>query len=404
MIAVDSLSKRFKLYRSPADRLKEIVTGKKFHTDFQALRDVSFSIADGRTLGIVGQNGAGKSTLLKILTGVLLPDAGTIQVNGKITGLLELGTGFNAEMTGIDNIYMNGTLLGMSRDEIDEKRQAIIAFTELGDFIYEQLKTYSSGMTMRLAFSIAIHADPKCFVVDEALSVGDAHFQQKCMARIRRFRESGGSIIFVSHDLNAVKLLCDEAILLDRGTVVERGDPEQVVNRYNFLLSKLNDREGAVSMASQDERSHGTSEARITAVTIKGRDSRSPLIEAGEPAIITVTIDSAADCDDVTSGILIRDRFGQDIFGTNLALSGVTGFSIRKGMRYQVTYDLLMNLGPGRYTITAAIHRTPEAGNRRLHWVDSITEFEIAGNRGDGFIGVCKLQPSVGVREEPAVA
>ncbi len=233
--------------------MKEIVTRKKYHTDFQALNDVSFAVADGETLGIVGQNGAGKSTLLKILTGILLPDSGTISIDGKITGLLELGTGFNAEMTGIENIYMNGTLLGMSREEIDRKKDTVIAFTELGDFIYEQLKTYSSGMVMRLAFAIAIHADPRCFVVDEALSVGDAHFQQKCMKRIKEFRKSGGSIIFVSHDMNAVKMLCDKAILLNHGAIVEEGSPETVVNSYNFMISKLNDRENKMTVSTKEK-------------------------------------------------------------------------------------------------------------------------------------------------------
>jgi len=207
--------KQFKLYRSPADRLREIVYRKKYHKDFVALDNISFEVKNGETLGIIGQNGAGKSTLLKILSGIVIPDSGTINVDGKVTGLLELGTGFNAEMTGLENIYMNGTLIGMTKDELDRKKQTIIDFSELGDFINEPIKTYSSGMTMRLAFSIAIHADPTCFLVDEALSVGDAYFQQKCMRKIQEFRAGGGSIVFVSHDMNAVKTLCDAAIMLE---------------------------------------------------------------------------------------------------------------------------------------------------------------------------------------------
>ena len=176
MIKVEGISKKFKLYRSPADRLKEIVLRKPYHKDFLALDNISFEVGTGQTLGIIGQNGAGKSTLLKILSGIVIPDSGSIQVDGKVTGLLELGTGFNSEMTGLENIYMNGTLIGMTKDEIDRKKQTIIDFSELGEFIHEPIKTYSSGMTMRLAFSIAIHADPTCFLVDEALSVGDAYF------------------------------------------------------------------------------------------------------------------------------------------------------------------------------------------------------------------------------------
>jgi ABC-type polysaccharide/polyol phosphate transport system ATPase subunit len=213
MINVEGISKQFKLYRSPADRLREIVYRKKYHKDFVALDNISFEVKNGETLGIIGQNGAGKSTLLKILSGIVIPDQGTITVDGKVTGLLELGTGFNAEMTGLENIYMNGTLIGMTKDELDRKKQTIIDFSELGEFINEPIKTYSSGMTMRLAFSIAIHADPTCFLVDEALSVGDAYFQQKCMRKIQEFRAAGGSIVFVSHDMNAVKILCDAVIV-----------------------------------------------------------------------------------------------------------------------------------------------------------------------------------------------
>ena len=192
MIKVEGISKKFKLYHSPADRLKEIIFRKQYHKDFVALDNISFEVGAGQTLGIIGQNGAGKSTLLKILSGIVIPDSGTIQIDGKVTGLLELGTGFNAEMTGLENIYMNGTLIGMTKDEIDRKKQTIIDFSELGEFINEPIKTYSSGMTMRLAFSIAIHADPTCFLVDEALSVGDAYFQQKCMRKIQEFRAERG--------------------------------------------------------------------------------------------------------------------------------------------------------------------------------------------------------------------
>ena len=221
MIHVENVSKRFKLYKSPADRLKEIIFRRTYHKDFQSLNDVSLHVNDGETLGIIGPNGAGKSTLLKVLSGIIIPDSGTVNISGKVTGLLELGTGFNPEMTGRQNIYMNGLLIGMTKEEIDQRIQNIIDFTELGSFIENQIKTYSSGMVMRLAFAVAYHAEPSCFLVDEALSVGDAHFQQKCMKAIKEFKEKGGSIIFVSHDLNAVKMLCDKAILLSKGKTLD---------------------------------------------------------------------------------------------------------------------------------------------------------------------------------------
>jgi lipopolysaccharide transport system ATP-binding protein len=397
VIRVDSISKTFKLYRSPADRLKEIVTRNKYHTDFRALHDVSFAVADGETLGIVGQNGAGKSTLLKILTGILLPDSGTIAIDGKITGLLELGTGFNAEMTGIENIYMNGTLLGMSREEIDQKKDTIVEFTELGEFIYEQLKTYSSGMVMRLAFSIAIHADPKCFVVDEALSVGDAHFQQKCMNRLRMFREKGGSIIFVSHDMNAIKLLCDKAILLNQGAVVEEGDPETVVNKYNFIISKLNDSENKIiARANKGDHSYGTFEAKIMNVAIFGENSRSNVISSGEMANISVMVDPSRDIADITVGILIRDKYGQDIFGTNSYNHSVS-VDLHRNKILTCAFRMRMDIGPGKYTVTAALHSKDTHLDNCFHWADSIAMFEVAGNAGNSYVGMCKLYPDIKV-------
>jgi len=238
MIRVEHLTKTFKLYHSPADRLKEILLGRRYYREFTALQDVSFTVAAGETLGIVGQNGAGKSTLLKLLMGILIPDNGEIAIDGKISGLLELTIGFNSEFTGIQNIYMNGTLRGMSKKEIDAKCEKIVAFSELDDFIDEPIKTYSSGMVMRLAFATAIHDDPQAFVVDEALSVGDAYFQQKCTRKIMEFKEKGVSIIFVSHDLNSVKLLSDKALLLDHGQIVDEGEPAKVISTYNYLLAK----------------------------------------------------------------------------------------------------------------------------------------------------------------------
>lgn len=395
MIRVESISKRFKLYRSPSDRLKEIVTRRKYHTNFDALKDISFSVASGETLGIVGQNGAGKSTLLKILTGILLPDSGSISIDGKITGLLELGTGFNPEMTGIENIFMNGTLLGMTREEINSKKQEIIDFTELGEFIFEPLKTYSSGMVMRLAFAVAIHADPRCFVVDEALSVGDAHFQQKCMKKIKEFRESGGSIIFVSHDMNSVKILCDKAILLNRGIVVEEGNPETVVNSYNFLISKLNDKDDRMTIVNTDRPSYGTFEAKIVSVSITGEKSKSDVMSSGENAVIKISIFADKDIEDVTIGILIRDKFGQDIFGTNTSFYHDLKVNLQKDKRSECLFRMKMDIGAGKYTITAALHSKDTHLDKCFHWSDNIIDFEIAGICGNVNIGLCKLYPEI---------
>ena len=297
MIRVHNLTKIFKLYNSPADRLKEIVLGRKYYRKFTALQDISFTVAAGETLGIIGQNGAGKSTLLKLLMGILIPDNGEIAIDGKISGLLELTIGFNPEFTGIQNIYMNGTLRGMSKQEIDAKREKIVAFSELEDFINEPIKTYSSGMVMRLAFATAIHDDPQAFVVDEALSVGDAYFQQKCTRKIMEFKEKGVSIIFVSHDLNSVKLLSDKALLLDHGQIVDEGEPDKVISTYNYLLAKKTEGvELRLATASGKLKSYGNFKAEIAAVKMLNKSGQDcEVFISGEKCIIQLFLKAQED-------------------------------------------------------------------------------------------------------------
>ena len=398
MISVDGISKTFKLYDKPSDRLKEILTGKKHHRIHNALKNISFSVADGETLGIIGQNGAGKSTLLKILIGILLPDSGSIHIDGKITGLLELGTGFNAEMTGLQNIYMNGTLLGMSNSEIKQKEDEIINFTELGYFIYEPLKTYSSGMVMRLAFSVAIHADPKCFLVDEALSVGDAYFQQKSMNKIREFRKNGGSIIFVSHDMNAVKMLCDRAILLDDGNIIEYGLPEDIVNSYNFIISLKSEKQKDMVLRKAENKSFGTFDVEIKNVEIKGEKSKSNILSSGEMAEISIIIFSKTEIANMTIGFVIRDKFGQDIFGTNTFHHNLK-IDFKKNKEYKCIIKMPLNIGAGKYNITVAVHSKDTHLEHCSHWVDNVADFEIAGVVGNIFVGLCRLTPKFEFKE-----
>jgi len=400
MIRVQDLWKVFKLYRSPADRLKEIVFRRPYHREFVALRGVSFQVADGQSLGIVGPNGAGKSTLLKILTGVLLPDRGQVEVSGRITGLLELGTGFNPEMSGRQNIFLNGTLLGMSREEIEAKLKEIIAFSELEDFIDEPLKTYSSGMVMRLAFSVAIHADPRCFVVDEALAVGDAYFQQKCIRRIRDFKASGGSIVFVSHDLNAVKILCDQALLLDQGQVLEIGDPERIINLYHFLLAKKAQGQGLeINHLSRQRSDYGDYTAQIEEVRLLGPDGQETEgVVSGQSAVFEVRVKAHQPQQALTMGLLIRDRFGQDLFGTNT-------FYLQRPLRFRAGESKVvrwrfahLNLGPGSYTLTLALHLGETHLERCCHWVDRALKFEVFPGQ-PRFIGLVRLEPELEVLE-----
>jgi ABC-type polysaccharide/polyol phosphate transport system ATPase subunit len=239
-IKVENLTKIYKLYNSSVDRLKEALSPirRKYHHDFHALHDVSFEIRKGESVGIIGKNGSGKSTLLKILTGVLTPTSGTVQVDGNLSALLELGAGFNPELTGIENVYYNGMLLGYTREEMDARRDDILSFADIGEFVYQPVKTYSSGMFVRLAFSVAVQVEPEILFVDEALSVGDVFFQQKCIRKITAFQNAGGTTIFVSHDMNAVKSLCSRSILMHCGSIVEFGSAAEMSDLYSSMILK----------------------------------------------------------------------------------------------------------------------------------------------------------------------
>jgi len=391
VLEVKNISKIYKIYKSNFDRLKEIFLHKSYHKEFIANKDISFDLFQSETLGIIGVNGAGKSTILKIIAGVIEPSSGEIIRHGRVTALLELGTGFNHEMNGYDNIYLNGTLIGMTKKEIDSKIDDIIEFSELGDYIYEPIMTYSSGMSMRLAFSIAIFSEPQILIVDEALSVGDAHFAAKCTQALKSRKEQNMSIIYVSHDLNSLKLLCDRVILLDGGEVLTEGEPEDVINNYNFLISKLNDKDEKMSIKSN---SYGTFDIEIAEVTIRGRESNSNLISSGEKVKIEIKIKSKKDLSNMTVGIMIRDKFGQDIFGTNSFYHNMD-IDFKKDREYICSFDMALNIGVGKYSITTAIHSKDTHLDNCSHWLDHAIDFEVAGIKGDFFIGVSRLEPKI---------
>ena len=237
-ISINDISKVYKLYDNPMDRLKESLglTRQKKYKEHYALDHVSFQVHKGETVGIIGTNGAGKSTILKIITGVLSPTQGQVVVDGRISALLELGAGFNQEYSGIENVYLNGTMIGFTKEEIDAKLQDILDFADIGDFVYQPVKTYSSGMFVRLAFAVAINIDPEILIVDEALSVGDVFFQNKCYRKFEEFKKQGKTILFVSHDLSSISKYCDRVVLLEKGRKIGEGEPKEIIDMYKKVL------------------------------------------------------------------------------------------------------------------------------------------------------------------------
>lgn len=320
-VQAENLTKTYRFYNKPAHRLFEAIVRRPMHTAFSALEDVTFTVSQGATLGIVGENGAGKSTLLKILARTLNPSGGNIQINGKVAALLELGAGFHQEFTGRQNIFLNASLLGLSDTDIRDKEDEIIEFSELGDFIDRPLKTYSSGMVVRLAFSIATCVDPDILIVDEALSVGDVRFQQKCIKRMIRFREAGKTLIFCSHSMYHVNELCTESIWLDHGRVRSRGKTGKVVSEFmNFL-----DTRNAVSEETSPETVNKTaySEVMVKNVLVIREEKNNDQDNSGNDDLI-IRIETKALVKDFTGhvGAAIFNPDEQMIFGISTRHSG----------------------------------------------------------------------------------
>ena len=277
VISVENLSKDYRLYENKIDRLKEAMNPlkKSYHQVYHALNDVSFQVRRGETVGIIGTNGSGKSTILKIITGVLTPSSGNVQINGRISALLELGAGFNMEYTGIQNIYLNGTMIGFTKEEIEKRMDKILEFADIGDFVHQPVKTYSSGMFVRLAFAVAINIDPEILIVDEALSVGDVFFQAKCYRKFEEFKQQGKTILFVSHDLGSISKYCDRVVLLNKGTKVAEGKPKQIVDMYKKILTGFS----ADLKADQDEDSkNSAAEIEVEGVSWKSRLTVNPAV------------------------------------------------------------------------------------------------------------------------------
>jgi len=355
-IIVDKVQKVYRLYETPVHRLKQALWGgrRNYFRDFTALSDVSLSVETGTTLGIIGLNGSGKSTLLQIIAGVLRPTAGVVKVKGRLTALLELGAGFNAEYTGRENVIVNGAILGLSRYEVDRLIPHIMDFAGIGEFFDQPLKTYSSGMIVRLAFAVSTSVNPDVLLIDEALAVGDAPFQMKCFQRFREFQDSGKTIVFVSHDIGAVQQLCDQGVLLDHGRVMAVGKPKEVSQEYTKIV-RLSSKEINIKVSEAGKRvvRMGTKEMEIFENRLNGSEDEDGIsLNYGEKVRLSIKVKFNREIDRPIVGCLVKMMNGFEVAGTNNFYEGYTLRPHKGGEvgEYQISFPML--LSPNTYYVS----------------------------------------------------
>lgn len=396
VIEAVNISKVYKMYDKPVDRIYEKLLRKQRHKAVHSLHDVSFTVEKGRTVGIIGRNGAGKSTILQIIAGTLTPSSGTVKVKGRVVALLELGAGFNMEFTGEENVYLYASILGLSRDEIKKRYQSILEFAEIGEFINYPVKTYSSGMFVRLAFSVAINVSPEILIIDEALSVGDVQFQHKCMAKLKQLQSDGCTILFVSHDIDSVKSLCDSAVLLTKGKVHSIGTPDDIANDYMELihLEQLEKRKEASTTTINEIYSvsdyvkweydnfdgaerHGLGEAKIVRIQILNeKECETDTIEFSDSLKANVLVEYFNDIStEINVGIMFRDDKGIDILGDDSWNHGVLLPAGKKDSKFIISFHFPhLWLKPGSYMLAIALGAMSEDyttwNNYYYDWID----------------------------------
>jgi lipopolysaccharide transport system ATP-binding protein len=452
-IGVSKLSKSYHIYNRPQDRLKQSIipkvlrllgkTSTSFYREFWALKNISFLVKKGETVGIIGKNGSGKSTLLQIICGTLYPTSGGVETAGRIAALLELGSGFNPEFTGRENVYMNATLLGLSPAEIDDRFDEIAEFAEIKDFMDQPIKTYSSGMCTRLAFSVIAHVNADILIIDEALAVGDAFFVQKCMRFLRKFQDTG-TILFVSHDTAAVTNLCDRALWLDQGVIKADGTAKDVCEEYLALrhleqsgaINSRNSRPRKIQPASEspktsdqgkeiltslpglaqtvetfgfnlDSADFGTGEATIVSVELlDGNGAPLKWIEGGEDVEVVIRAVCNQDLESPIMGFHIKDRLGQPLIGDNTFLTyASTPVSARSGDKLEARFVFsLPLLASGNYSVCAAIASGTPLRHVQLHWIHDAILFTVHSvNLTGALVGVPMKRIDFRVTPEPAM-
>lgn len=399
LLSVQGLGKAYRTYSSEFQRIASwFYIPSKPSEEHWVLRDVNFAIQPGEAIGIVGQNGAGKSTLLKMITGTLQPTTGSVQVNGRIAAILELGMGFNPELTGRQNAFHAAGLMGFTTDQISAVIDDIQAFAEIGEYFDESVRTYSSGMQMRVAFSVATAFRPEILIVDEALSVGDSYFQHKSFERIREFQEQGTSLLIVSHDRAAIQKLCARAILLEGGTVIKDGKPEEVMDYYNALIAeKENSTVTVHQLADGSVRTvSGSREATIESVSLHNQANEAvEFVAVGEPVLLRIRAVINEAIPELVVGYLIKDRLGQEVFGTNTHFMDCKLETPSVGEVVEYNFSFSANLGVGSYSVAVALHADDNHVARNYEWRDLALVFNVVNTERKEFVGVAWIQPTV---------
>ena len=412
-IQVRNVAKMYRVYSRPSARLKEILTGNRrcYHQEFWALDGVSFDVERGGVFGVIGPNGSGKSTLLEIVTGTLEPTRGRVMTRGRIAALLSLGAGFNPEFTGRENVFLNGEILGLPCRAIEENFEQIERFAEIGEFMDRPVKTYSTGMYVRLAFAAAIHVEPEILVVDEVLAVGDAIFVNRCVQKFEELRRRGVTVLLVTHDVGLVKLLCDQALLLSQGHILAQGDPNDVVNRYNGLVlerqrafEQQNLRPAAPAPAAeipellQYSFRHGDQQVVVVKVEMlnaTGQPVR--VLRTGDTVQVRVVVHFREPHPHPVVGMMLRTRIGMEVYGTNTELEDACPGPAERGEFCEVNFGFVCRLTPQEYTLTVA---TQSADGSSHDWLDDVLVFQVIDTRRAA--GVANLQARVWSRRLPA--
>lgn len=427
-IAVDHISKVYKLYDKPMDRMVEALglTKKKKYREHFALSDVSFQVKKGECVGIIGTNGSGKSTILKIITGVLNPTGGTLTVNGRIQALLELGAGFNMEYTGIENIYLNGTMNGFTEQEIESRMQDILDFADIGDYVKQPVKTYSSGMFVRLAFALAINVEPEILIVDEALSVGDVFFQSKCYRRMEEIRQKGTTILMVTHDMGSIIKYCDKVVLLNKGNFVAEGAPGHMVDLYKKILAGQmegleaakdvdSDFSGETAEKEQKEKTYQLPHGKLMkdSLTINSnrteygdgraeiydlglfdqRGNLTNLLLKGEEFTIKEKIRFAAPIQSPIFTYTIKDKKGTDLTGTNTMFEGTDIKPVKAGDEYEVSFTQKMTLQGGEYLLSMSCTGFEQGEHTVYHRLYDVANITVISNKNT--VGVYDMESAV---------